>query len=236
MPGNFESKIVEHNPSTHQISMGDTLEVIRKEETKFRINVSTKSLRVWRCFVSIYSMVVYILFIITRSTEFLIRVIKNLSQWGFLLTTVYFVLAAVKEPEKQEKAKTITVSTIFFLAFSFTVIVVLSYWGIVEKENGLNSLGSFYIITLHIHPLIFLAIDFIINRLHVFTFSSVLTICVVFTSYILVNIVFTFVDKPVYPQVTWLDVKSYIFTVGLFVMGISVFFILRCLSVLKKRR
>lgn len=179
-----------------------------------KINITPKRLLIWRLSIIAIFIAFWIILAIDRKQYFFKELLYYLTQWGFMLTFAYFIATVIQRPETATKAQ--ISGTLFISAFSIELSITIIYWIALfpsyDNKEGLRLVNA---ITFHSFPLVFLTVDFVINRLKYPLRQSIIFLSVFVGLYTINNIIISIgFDTEVYSIVDWVSLTSYLYYIG----------------------
>lgn len=143
----------------------------------------------------------YMIFFVTFQKRVPLFIVKYLTEWSYLLTFIYFMLACTKKPDR---SITTRFSGLFHVCVSAEFLVVLFYWVVVFPDAEFENVFDIYLgYTRHILPFAFLAIDYMFNNIKLSVDTSRYAFLFMF-AYLLNNLAFKIVfDMTIYKVITW---------------------------------
>ncbi len=183
---------------------------------------SPKVFQVWRVFTFLLAVEVVVLEFATCPRQLHER-LRFLTVWGYLLnccahTMLFGLTAADPLPRKRPHSLWGAALLLYELAFSIQFPITIVYWvAIYPTDTTLQSV-RIHLQNLQIHLLLLLVFiaDFFLSGVH-FDRSHAKWVASFTLTYLAFNLTCTYLDKPVYPVITWQDRLSFVFA------GLAVF-------------
>ena len=146
----------------------------------------------------------------------------HLTQWGLVLTIVYFALNLVLFVDKKNTER---LGTFFHITFTLELFITIAFWAVIlptdkNYDPSKMSLTTYYVLNSLLHgvPIICLIIDFFLNRIYI-SGQNIQALFGLLFVYLIVNVFGTLIlDYSIYTIITYTDVTTYlifIITVGL---------------------
>mmetsp|Transcript_23101 Transcript_23101/g.22887 ORF Transcript_23101/g.22887 Transcript_23101/m.22887 type:complete len:199 (+) Transcript_23101:33-629(+) len=174
-------------------------------------SLNTTHHRHFRIFMGLYTLAFFLIGIAATSYRYL----QWLTHWGVTLTLTYFML---KLANKHHKA-----NLIFQIVLPIEATLTFTYWSFVFPSYTLEQRPPLiYNISVHILQFLFLMFDFSYNKIQ-FKRQNLLYPIVLMLLYGLLNFVVTMIDEPIYPTLTFTDIKSLLFMIFACVMLVCAF-------------
>ena len=191
---------------------------IRKaEKWRSELKVPFKTLRIIRIISLVIIISVYVVNVIDDGVDFFLYQIKYMTYWGSLATLIYFIVVCFMDLKKGVWTGPRAKFNLVLLGMNMTITIF--YFGFLYESSATFNLTEYSLISKHLYPLILTYLEFTLNNTIVY-YVDIWVLVVIVLAYVPVNLIFTFVDEPVYSLITYKDVTSYIYLVALLVLFI----------------
>lgn len=171
--------------------------------------------------------------------------------WGMWLTTTYFIYAFVsllryrKKEDQLKDSDSIWhtwkwLSSLFMTAVMWQSVISIVYWSVLYEDDkervGNTFMGNYWNFCDHLFPIIFLIIDWFLNRIY-FEKNQIYANMLIFFLYGMINLTVTYArGKPVYPPMSWDSFGSVCFALVMFPLAIGFYFAFYFLTKFKFRK
>lgn len=196
---------------------------------RFKTEANLKCLTIWRIIALLICIVVWVFYVLGYYDTFgsfwgfLESILKFLTNWGMVFTTLFFLIALITQPESKLEHQ--VSSILFTLSFCLEIVITAIFWFALYTGKYNNDMRHLADITMHTIPIFLLVIDLIFNRLRFYAKQSIIVMMLIMISYTVVNVLYCFFDKPIYPILDWVSLTSYIYYIAALVLYIVGFLI-----------
>ncbi|CAG9311693.1 unnamed protein product [Blepharisma stoltei] len=167
--------------------------------------------RQFRLFMGLYTFAFFLIGIHAVSYRYL----QWLTHWGVTLTLSFFFL---KLANKHRQA-----DLVYQIVLPIEATLTFTYWSFVFPSYTLEQRPPLiYNISVHILQFLFLMFDFSYNKIQFHRKNMIFPI-VLMMLYGLLNFIVTMIDEPIYPTLTFTDIKSLLFMIFACVMLVCAF-------------